>query len=219
MSIYKKFTLIELLIVISIITILAAMLLPALSRARDVARSSACVANMKNISYAATMYCDTYQDRFWYSSGKDSGGPAWELLLAQMINPSLTTSSPIDKYWFCPSDPVDPYGKKNVRVYDHNIRGHGGYGYNSYCLPTVFPSPRRLVKWPSRKFFILDSSKEYVNPRTMTAIASAGASLSYSVNGNYHNSGANAIYLDGHVERNKDFYFKRSKALWTMNYY
>ncbi|MEI3004204.1 MAG: hypothetical protein V8T87_06220 [Victivallales bacterium] len=90
-------------------------------------------------------------------------------------------------------------------------------------IPTVCRRfSHRRADWSnglSRKFFILDSSKEYVNPRTMTAIASAGASLSYSVNGNYHNSGANAIYLDGHVERNKDFYFKRSKALWTMNYY
>ena len=54
----QHFTLIELLVVIAIIAILAAMLLPALSAARERARSANCVNNLKQLGYGFTMYCN-----------------------------------------------------------------------------------------------------------------------------------------------------------------
>ena len=58
----RRFTLIELLVVVSIIAILAAMLLPSLSRAREVARQTTCMANLRQLGLAATAYAETLDD-------------------------------------------------------------------------------------------------------------------------------------------------------------
>lgn len=60
----KRFTLIELMLVIGIISILVAMLMPALKGAKDMARQSVCLSNMKQIGQAVSMYCSDYDDFF-----------------------------------------------------------------------------------------------------------------------------------------------------------
>src|ERR1700759_4275884 len=63
-SLRTAFTLIELLVVIAIIAILAAMLLPALSRAKQRGQRKACLSNLKQIGTAIAIYLDEHEDRF-----------------------------------------------------------------------------------------------------------------------------------------------------------
>src|SRR2546421_10723474 len=81
------FTLIELLVVIAIIAILAAMLLPALARAKQRATSAVCLSNEKQLASAWVMYCDDNKDMLVNFERKDGPAPSVDKPWCYIIAP------------------------------------------------------------------------------------------------------------------------------------
>ena len=127
----KSFTLIELLVVIAIIAILAAMLLPALSKARDKARMASCQSNLKQIGLSIKIYEGDFDD-FFPVQGFKNGTP-WRPLVESKYIADLRT-------WDCPSDPTrqykDTYHKAGTAYYNYSWTQQGGKTVNrSYAIP------------------------------------------------------------------------------------
>ena len=108
------FTLIEMLVVIAIIAVLAAMLFPVFARARAKARSTRCVANLKQIGNALMMYCDDYDECSpWAIDCADenvpqiwAGFPQYQAWIPYMprLKDTLDPYIKNAEIWHCPSD-------------------------------------------------------------------------------------------------------------------
>ena len=211
-----RFTLIELLVVIAIIAILAAMLLPALSKAREKARQARCASNLKQCALGANMYIDDNADTF------PVGGASWRLANGDSAEWHNSIKSYVGdvKTYICPS-------KSNF------VRGYGALGNYSGWGSSI--SVVQLPPPAGSSYFVdaaqCDSAKvagdakyenwdSYATGPThyqWTAPYSRWGTYSYTEpsesnrarrpTSRHNGTGINVSYVDGHVESKNVYNF------------
>jgi prepilin-type processing-associated H-X9-DG protein/prepilin-type N-terminal cleavage/methylation domain-containing protein len=226
----NDFTLVELLVVIAIIGILAGMLLPALSKAREMAKRSACANNLKQIGTAVNFYTGDFND--WYPAGQTPVASSMfknQMLAGTNFKEGYCTGGV--QTFDCPSDTTRTstwdywpyYGAGNNISYGYNEKV-GGALYSSTVDSNnaggnsgfrCRPHQASRMKYPSYDILICDvggwkvgdgNTSGCSNVNIVWSIESApyddrSAKLMNIADAPFnHGKGVNFAFLDGHVE-------------------
>jgi prepilin-type N-terminal cleavage/methylation domain-containing protein/prepilin-type processing-associated H-X9-DG protein len=200
----KGFTLIELLVVIAIIAILAAILFPVFARAREKARQTSCMSNVKQLQLGILMYAQDFDEMlpnedYNYGLGGGDGDGSWRGVVFPYVKNT--------QLFICPSHSP----ASNVfdgRVADKGMKAsyaindwHQGEENETNIIGASPPRGRPLavVTDPSSTVFLLESSgsDDDICPATQ---ANHGLMPSDMNAATRHNEGANYAFVDGHAK-------------------
>ena len=198
----KNFTLIELLVVIAIIAILAAMLLPALSKARMKARSISCINNLKEMRLQAMMYEQDHEE--FMMPGSISGYYWGHLLQKTKYFPGENAQTKVPEFQ-CP-EKANSVQKNSSGTEYHWARldAPESYHYAANTWPhAIYPSYKlkkaAQLKSPAQTSSIVDSKQ---NSETGASWRMDNSEAKWMAKLDFPHSGqkyANVAYIDGHA--------------------
>jgi prepilin-type N-terminal cleavage/methylation domain-containing protein/prepilin-type processing-associated H-X9-DG protein len=175
----KGFTLIELLVVIGIIALLIAILLPTLGAARDHANKAKCLANLRSLGQAMSLYAQAQHDKLpnWNGALTVSypvGGRAFCELAANYASPRV---------FYCPSDSDPEPTAITTSEYSVENSVHTSYEFFSMWWPGKYGPLLMQMKGQAPLAWDLDGGEQ--NPSPLQ---------------NHGTKGGNILFADGHVE-------------------